>query len=174
MHLCTNRLSEQLTDIEQAHVERCQECTQQREMLLALKASVDQMELVTPPQDNWLEISRRLDENRNESMQAKPHWSVSIAASVICVCVGWLIWNNHNLQRQLDTVLQINNGLELQLVQENVPVLQRVSLMDDIRRIDMTIRYTQDQQEKKQLLEQRQQLIKALQTPQGDNNEISI
>jgi len=50
--------------------------------------------------------------------------------------VGWLVWNNHQLLEQLEIVLKINQGMELQLAEYSHPRLHQIYILQEIRAVE--------------------------------------
>jgi hypothetical protein len=174
MHICDTRLGTHLNDLERLHIEQCQECADQHQQMTELKSNVDAMELIMPPAEVWqkLACSPKLKAKNNLRK-----WIVvaALAASTSFVSFSWLMFNNYQLQNQLEQVLQVNQRLELQLVQNSIPSFKQARLLTQVREVEVQLQNAATQVEKLRLLKERQALInKMVNLQQGESNEYSI
>ena len=107
----------------------------------------------------------------------KDIWSyvVGFAASTTFLALTWLMFNNYQLQQQLEQVLQVNQNLELQLVQDTMPTFRQAQLLLSVRKIEQELVIAITPAEKLVLLKKRQRLIADMIKGQnGAQNEFSI
>lgn len=179
MHINKNTLTEPLTSTEKAHMNSCQQCTYEYEALSQLHNSVEQIELIPPPQSDWLEIQQRMANKAKVKAKVKLtspiQWFISVAASAFIVAVGWLAWSNHHLQGQLEEVLYVNQMFELQLMQDSIPTFQQSQLQSQIRTVELLLIDAKTPKEKLSLLKARQKIIAEMViNTQGVQHEFSI
>ncbi len=174
MHIEQNRINQPLTELEKQHLLQCDECQEQQQLLTQLTNSAAALELVTPPPQSWQAIKASMNQpkvsqpvglsiapNINPSAVKKPYWHnvTAIAATVMLTMFGYLMWNNFQLQNQLEQVLQVNQTLEQQLDQKDVPGIYQTDLLLQVRGIEQALDKAKSKAQKLALLKQRQQLI---------------
>lgn len=115
MHICDSLLGANLSELEQLHVNTYQECASQHSLMLVIKNNVENLELLIPPAEVWQKIAHSPVVNRKR-IGRKWMYVAAIAASTSFISFTWLMFNNYQLQHQLEQVLQVNQGLELQLI----------------------------------------------------------
>ncbi len=82
-----------------------------------------------------------------------------MAASTLFAGFSWLIFNNYQLQNQLEYVLQVNQSLELQLIQNSMPTFRQAQLLNKVRKLEIQLMEATTTAEKLNLLKIRQSLI---------------
>jgi hypothetical protein len=175
MHIMTNRLAEPLTSAEQEHLKSCEQCTFEQEAINQLKCSVEEIKLLHPPESDWLAIQQRMAKKKQVKRTSFMQFFISAAASFFFIAVGWLTWNNYQLQGQLEQVLHVNQTLELQLMQNGTPTFHQTQLLSKIRLIDLQLVDTATPAEKISLLKQRQKFMAEMViNKNGKHHEYSI
>jgi len=175
MHINKNTSAEPLTSAEKQHLKSCQQCSYEQEALTRLSTAVEQIELLPPPQNDWLAIQQRMT-NKSKIKHTSPiPWFISVAASVTFIAVGWLAWSNHHLQGQLEQVLQVNQSLEMQLIQGSTPTFHQTQLLSKIMLIEMRLAKATSAEEQLLILKERQEaMTKLVINKQGKQHEFSI
>jgi len=174
MHINENHLGQPLSLIEQQHLLNCSRCNEQHKNLSLLKQHAHNIELLTPPPQVWFSIK-----NRQTVNPTTPQWRYRIAgfaASTILAMFGYLMFNNYQLQQQVEQVVQINQSLEIQLMQNTIPTFQQAKMLSNVRNIEYALIQAQDPKEKIRLLKQRQKIISNLVESQtkGENHVFQI
>jgi hypothetical protein len=182
MHINLQPNKEIYTEAELLHIQECSQCNEDIYAFDLLQESSSQMPLMVPDELNWQAIKRSI--NTNEQVAVQPITKTTrsflfqkimgIAASTFFIAVGWLVWNNHQLQTQLEQVLMVNQSLELQLARDQIPTFRQAKLLNKVRIIEENLIYAQSQQEKLHLLKRRQKLVAEMVRYQGEEDEISI
>ena len=111
MHINSDRITELLTAVECLHIENCTQCKVERQKLMALKVSVNQLELIQPPEHIWQNIKHQHVIKQKQPNNIKP-FLFACAASMFFVSAVWLMWSNYHLQGQLKEILLVNAMLE--------------------------------------------------------------
>ena len=174
MHINSDRLIESLTEVELMHINSCSQCESERAKLIALKLSANQMEIIHPPKETWLALQNKLP-NKQEKVSHFKRYVFSSAASLFFVAVGWLVWSNYSLQKQLEQVLLVNQTIESQLVQESMPTFHQAQLLSKIRVIDLQLINATTSKEKLKILKQRHKLMaEMVRNSKGKEYEYSI
>lgn len=174
MHINSDRLTESLTQIELLHIESCTQCKIERQKLIALTVSANQMVTVQPPNDVWQELEKRLPRNKNKASQFKQFIFAS-AASLFFIAVTWLVWSNYSLQNQLQEILLVNMMLEDKVNISQQVTFQQATLVARLRELDHELFQAHSTKEKLKILQKRRALIQQhLVEPQGKNDEFSI
>ena len=179
MHICSTRLGMQLTEIELKHLEQCDVCQFEHQLLQELRLSEINASVISPPNAVWqrIEMSLSMKDKKKEKVK-RPMWQKLslVAASTAFVGFSWLMLNNYQLQIQLEQVLQVNRSLELQIIQTQQPTFQQAQLLFEVGQIDFSLREATSTTEKVKLLNIRQQVIDEMVKlqQQGNENEISI
>ena len=174
MHICDSRLGAKLSELEQLHVNTCQECASQHSLMLVIKNNVENLELLTPPAEVWKKLAHSPVVNRKRRGR-KWMFLAAIAASTSFISFTWLMFNNYQLQNQLKQVLQVNQRLELQLIQNSMPTFKQARLITQVREIEFQLQEATTAIEKLTLLKARQKLInKMVNLQKGNSNEYSI
>jgi hypothetical protein len=139
-----------------------------------LKVSANQLDVIRPPQEAWETIKTRLPTPKKEVSHFK-RYVFSSAASLFLVAVGWLVWSNYSLQKQLEGVLLVNQTIENQLVQDSMPTFHQAQLLSKIRVIDVKLINASTAKEKLKILKQRQKLMaEMVRNSKGKEHEYSI
>ena len=153
------------------------------EDIKALKQSAGDINLQIPDAANWRKINNRI---KNSSKLAnlkvnsvKKYASaknlLAMAATVSFLCVSWLGWNNHQLQKQLEIALKVNKGMELQLAEYSNPRLNQLYLLQEIRAVEDKLITEKSLKVKIDILKQRSVLMQQiLEYQKGGNDEFSI
>jgi hypothetical protein len=174
MHINSDRLIESLSEIELLHIESCTQCKTERQKLIALKASANQIDLIQPPIIAWNNIAPTLTVKINKTNRIRKIL-ISTAASVFMVSISWLMWSNYSLQHQLEQVLLINKTIENQLVQDRMPTFHQTQLLSKIRLIDLQLINATTSKEKLNILKHRQKLMtEMVSNSKGKEYEYSI
>ena len=175
MHIINNRLEDQLTSAEQEHLKFCEQCTFEQQAINQLKCSVEEMKLLHPPESDWLAIQQHLAKKKQVKRTSFLQFFISAAASVSFIAIGWLTWDNYQLQGQLEQVLYVNQTLELRLMQNGTPTFNQIQLLSKIRRIDLKLFDTTTPVQKISLLKQRQKFMAEMViNKNGKHHEYSI
>jgi hypothetical protein len=173
MHICENRLGKNLNDIERVHIAQCQECAYQHQLMTDLNNNVNTMELIEPPVAVWEKLARSSVVKRKKRVR-KWVFFAAVAASTSFISFTWLMFNNYQLQNQLELVLQVNQSLELQLTLNKMPTFKQAQLITLVREIEYRL-HGATTVEKLALLKERQQLVsKIVNLQKGNSNEYSI
>jgi hypothetical protein len=119
MHINQNRLTQQLSKEETVHIEECEQCRDEYNLLLQLKSSAEEIPLLSPNDANWQAIEKRIayKTDKQPRKSSISYTLLATAASILLIAGGWLIGSNYQLQRQLDQVLLVNHDLEEKLSQ---------------------------------------------------------
>jgi hypothetical protein len=182
MHVNFKQTHDKYSEAELLHLQQCYQCQQDAKSLEQLKKSATLIPIIVPEELNWQAIKQRTTAKKHVDIQPKskvtrPYFFqqvIGIAASTFFIAVGWLVWNNHQLQSQLEQVLMVNQSLELQLAQDQIPTFRQAKLLNKVRLIEENLIYAQSQKEKLQLLKERQKLVAEMVRYQGEDDEISI
>ncbi|MCJ8273562.1 MAG: hypothetical protein MJK04_29695, partial [Psychrosphaera sp.] len=163
MHIEQNRVNQPLTELEKQHLQQCDECQAQQQLLAQLTNSAAELELVTPPAQSWQVIKASMNQPKapqlvQSSTTTKPYWHnvTAIAATVMLTMFGYLMWNNFQLQSQLEQVLQVNQSLEQQLDQKDVPGIYQADLLLQVRGVEQALDKAKSKAQKLAQLKQRQ------------------
>lgn len=174
MHINNDRLIDSLTEIELLHIESCVDCKNERQKLMALKTSANQLELLIPDERVWQDIKFQ-QIIKTKKTKGNNAFIFASASSFFCISIGWLTWTNYSLQKQLEQVLFVNKTLEIQLVEGSVPSLQQAQLLSEIHSIDLQLMKAITIEEKLLILQQRQKLMAEMVINlQGNNYDYSI
>lgn len=172
MHINSDRLIESLTEVELMHINNCTQCAMERQKLVALKISANQINVDKPPNLAWENIAKSLPVDKKKNNRIK-ELIYAFAASLFMVSVGWLMWSNHSLQNQLQQVLIANQVLELQLKQE--ANIQQPSLLLEVKAVESNLYHSNNTHHQLQLLKARQRLLQQIVERQaGEQHEFSI
>ncbi|WP_206483175.1 hypothetical protein [Thalassotalea sp. G2M2-11] len=158
MHITSDRLTESLSDIELLHIQSCTQCKIERQKLMALKVSANQMSLMSPSDEVWQQLAKQLPVKKKKSFSIKS-FTYASAASLMMLSIGWLMWSQHQLQQELEAVLVLNNKLEEQLYKADVPAYNQVLIMHDLSEINSRLVGTKSTKEKIEILDRRSKLI---------------
>jgi hypothetical protein len=173
MHINSDRLTELLTEVECLHIENCTQCKVERQKLMALKVSVNQLDLIQPPEQVWQDIKYRHSMNQKntqkKSFHIKPYVFAS-AASIFFVSAMWLMWSNYHLQGQLKEILLVNAMLEQEIVTQSKPTFKQAIFVDQLRSLDSKLFDANTNETKLSLLEKRQLIIKQYIKSIGEDN----
>jgi len=120
MHINLNRSNDAITEIEALHLQQCAQCREDLNYLKQLHDSAKLMQEIVPKELNWQVIHQKTLAKKQVAMKPNNRSFISkqiiaTAASTFFIAVGWLIWNNYQLQSQLEQVLFVNNQLEERL-----------------------------------------------------------
>ncbi len=180
MHINKDKLTASLTAHEQAHLKSCQSCAFEYESLKQLTSSAETIELLQPPVSDWLAIQEKMSKvqpaHKAKKTKRTPlvQYFISAAASVTLIIVGWLSWNNHQLQNQLDQVLMVNVQLEQQLATHEFLTYQQSQLLLKVRKVEAQLVNEKQSTKKLLLLEQRSFLMTEMINDKGEEHEYSI
>lgn len=174
MHINSDHLGDPLSKDEQQHLLDCKSCDHQHQSLLMLKQQAHDIVIESPPAEVWFKIN-----NRHAVIKSTPQWRYRIAgfaATALMVMFGYLMFNNYQLQQQMEQVLQVNQSLEIQLLQNTIPTFQQAKMLSDVRNIEQALIQAQQPKEKLRLLKQRQKIITNLVESQvkGDDHVFTI
>jgi hypothetical protein len=171
MHIEQNRICQPLSELEKQHLLQCGECQAQQQLLTQLTNSAAGLELITPPAQSWQAIKSSMNQPKISQpvelrpvelrVVTKPYWQnvTAIAATLMLTMFGYLMWNNFQLQNQLEQVLQVNQTLEQQLDRKDVPGIYQADLLLQVRGVERALDKAKSKAQKLALLKQRQQLI---------------
>jgi len=182
MHINFQRTKDKYTEAELLHLQQCSQCMEDINSLEELQHSAKDIRVLVPDEMNWQAIKQRTtnaeqDKGGANTKSKRPYFiqqMMGIAASTFLVAVGWLAWSNYQLQNQLEQVLMVNQSLERQLIQDEVPSFRQAKLLNKVRLIEEDLIYVQSQKEKLKLLKERQKLVAQMVRYQGEEDEISI
>lgn len=180
MHINQEKLGKLLSKREQEHLLACSDCREENEKLQALTECAENLPLLTPPKDAWYKIVTKQRQAESAQQNKKIirfsiHWSIGIAASTILAVQTWLMWNNYQLQQQLEQVLFVNQSLEIKLLEANALTFSQTKLLSQVRAIELQLADAASAEEKLSLLKSRQKIMKAmLEVNQGEDYEYSI
>jgi len=171
MHINSAHLGKELSKAERKHMQECDVCAFEHDLLAKLKYSSEEMSLETPPSFVWEGIQRSgkiPKSQRNRLWQA-----VTGLAATILIC--GLLFNNYQLQGQLEQVLLVNQSLELQIIQDSAPTFRQAKLLTKIRKIDLQLLEATVASDKLVFLKERQKLItEMVRSQKGGDYEFSI
>lgn len=177
MHINLNRITQQLDEEESLHLEECQHCRDEYTLLVQLQMSAEEIQLLTPNQDNWQAIEKRISIKANKQSK-RPIVSYSLmatAASVLFMAGGWLFWSNYQLQIQLEQVLLVNNHLEEKLNQLGGGKFGASTAFIQVLAIEDKLKVSTSVKEQTSLLKQREKhLRKIINTKESGEYEYSI
>lgn len=161
MHINSERLVESLTESEALHLIECTECKLEREKLLALKISANQIELMLPP--------RKLKNAviKNDLYKAKNNyrpfvWAGGIAASVLFSVIGLVTYQQLNIQQELVKLTLSNQLLESQLKEMNQNHQFTSDMLNQVLLAEQYMADTNDGKQLLYLLKRRQEAIQAM------------
>jgi hypothetical protein len=182
MHINFQHTHDKYTEADLLHLQQCFQCQEDVKALDQLKESVNSIPVMVPEEFNWQAIKQRTIDKDHGAIQPKPKAArpyffqqvIGIAASTFFIALGWLAWSNHQLQNQLEQVLMVNQSLERQLNEDQIPTFRQAKLLNKVRIIEENLIYVNSQNEKLQLLKARQKLVAEMVRYQGEKNEISI
>jgi len=175
MHINKNTSGELLTSAEKKHLASCAQCRYEQQTLAQLNNAVDEIVLLTPPQSDWLVIQEHMANKSKVKRASFIKTYMGIAASVLAITFTWLAWTNHQLQGQLEQVLQVNQSLEIQLIQGSTPTFNQTQLLSKIMLIEMRLAKATTAEEQLLILKERQQaMTKLVINKQGKQHEFSI
>jgi len=182
MHINFQRTKDKYTEAELLHLQQCSQCMEDINSLEQLQQSAREIQVIVPDEMNWQAIKQRTANteqvNSLSSLKKKRPFFfqqiMGIAASTFLVALGWLAWSNYQLQNQLEQVLIVNQSLERQLIQDEIPTFRQAKLLNKVRLIEEDLIYVQSQKEKLRLLKERQKLVAQMVRYQGEEDEISI
>jgi len=174
MHVNSERFTQNLTPEELSHIESCDQCKDELFKLTALKQSAESLQLLQPPQHIEFAVVDRVIKSKRNKRKA-PYILIATAASMFCVAVGWLVWNNFYLQYKLEQVLLVNQQLESQLMQSSSPIYNQIELLVRVRQIELKIREAETSSEKIGLLQERKKIMtEMVENTKGQDYEYSI
>lgn len=174
MHITSERLTESLTQVELLHIESCTQCKVERQKLIALKVSANQMNLVAPPSAAWENIQVKLPSKPQQSNKLM-RFVYASAASIFMISLGWLMWSNYSLQQQMEEILLVNMILEDKINIEQNFTFQQARLVESLQELDMALYQATTTKEKLAVLQKRRQLIQQhLSREVKDEHEFSI
>ena len=158
MHVCSTRLGLKLTERELIHLEQCQTCKFEQQALTDLRLCANNSPLIVPPEVVWQKLQKSTVITNKIK---RPLWQkiTVMAASTLFAGFSWLIFNNYQLQNQLEYVLQVNQSLELQLIQNSMPTFRQAQLLNKVRKLEIQLMEATTTAEKLNLLKIRQSLI---------------
>lgn len=158
MHVCSTRLGLKLTELELIHLEQCQTCKFEHQTLTDLRLCANNSPLIVPPEVVWQKLQKSTVITNKIK---RPLWQkiTVMAASTLFAGFSWLIFNNYQLQNQLEYVLQVNQSLELQLIQNSMPTFRQAQLLNKVRKLEIQLMEATTTAEKLNLLKIRQSLI---------------
>jgi len=182
MHINFQRTKDKYTEAELLHLQQCSQCIEDVNLLEQLQLSAKEIQVIVPDEINWQAIKQRTINTEQVNVQSnskskRPYFFqqiMAIAASTFLIAVGWLAWSNYQLQNQLEQVLLVNQSLERQLIQDEIPTFRQAKLLNKVRLIEEDLIYVQSQKEKLRLLKERQKLVAQMVRYQGEEDEISI
>lgn len=179
MHINLNRCNEELTDKEVLHLQHCQDCREDLNILNQLSESAKSTPLIVPQELNWQVIQRKMPVNKPKHLTKRTRSFLfqkisAIAASTFFIAVGWLVWNNYQLQAQLEQSLVQNQKLELQLEYGISLTFQQVHLLSELEQIEMALTQSIDAEDKVKLLKLRYEKLVTIIDKKELSNEISI
>lgn len=183
MHINLQKNENEYTEAELLHIQQCDQCQDDIHSLEQLKKSAKVIKIMVPEELNWQAIKQRT--TKIEQVMVQPKYKstrsllfqqvMGIAASTFFIAVGWLVWNNNQLQNQLEQVLMVNQSLELQLFENASPTFYQASVLNKVRSIEIQLTQSEDVKEKVVLLNKRKSLIQEIITIQKENDDaISI
>lgn len=180
MHINFSQIGKNINEIELAHIQQCDECKNQYQLLSQLYQDAHTQPMINPPEEVWLKIAatrnnNRLNKNQQPTKKSRWPWLIGLAASTLFFTVTWLAWNNYQLQFQLEQVLLVNQGLELQLTQNQAPSYRQAQLLLEVRKVELNLSHNKSKKEKLALLKQRHALMSEMvKENQGATYEYSI
>lgn len=147
------------------------------------KIELDVENQLEPPLRVWQEIERQTN-GQSQSISHETRypikkvtaWGLSLAASVLLMSMGWLIWSNYHLQSQFEQVLVLNQQLEQQLAFSTLPQYQKTQLITQLNRLNILLIASETTGEKIEILKTRRNIIAQLikRKQQGKEHEFSI
>jgi len=142
-----NRNIKLLTESDLQHISKSTITDEEQEVMSVLILSAKELMVATPNKNNWDEIQKKIkplikeDETITNHLTVVPFYLkfISLAASVLCISMGWLAWNNFQLQNQLEQVLTMNRILEQQILHGSSNSLIYSQTMQQIRFIEQDL-----------------------------------
>jgi hypothetical protein len=183
MHINIQQNQAEYTEKELLHLQQCYQCQEDIKSLEELKKSAELIQVIVPGELNWQAIKQRTSHKQKIVIKPKKHSARSlivqqimgIAASTFFLAVGWLVWNNYQLQSQLEQVLMVNQSLELQLFENTSPTFHQASVLNKVRNIELKLSQSKNVEEKLSLLNKRKSLIQEIVNTQEESDDaISI
>jgi len=158
MHINSDRLTDSLTQVELLHIESCTQCKIEREKLMALKLSANQIDAVAPPNSIWRQLEAQLPGKTPKKLNKKTGL-VAVAATVFMMALSWLFWSNYQLHQQFEEVLVTNKLLEEQLIIESIPTIAQVGIISELEKLTTQLYFAKDKKEKLYLLQKRREVF---------------
>jgi hypothetical protein len=183
MHINLRQHNDAYSAAELVHIQQCNQCQEDLSTFKKLQAAAKKMPEIVPEVLNWQAIKQRTINIEQTAIKAKPKLNrtylfqqfIRVAASTFFIAVGWLVWNNHQLQNQLEQMLVINSVLEEQVITQIEVSFQQVALIETLRDIDSELLQAQTKIEKVAVLQKRQVILKNhINTLKGSSHVFSI
>lgn len=184
MHINLRQADDGYSGTELIHLQQCELCQNDLKILELLQDSTKTLPLIVPEEMNWQVIQQRLivKDTLKEKKQSKItklffyKQIMAVAASTFFIAVGWLVWNNYQLQTQLEQTLVLNQQLEIQLQLEYGSSLtfQQVHLLTELEQIDIALSKAVSVKGKVSLLNLRYEKLVKINQKKEVSNEISI
>ena len=183
MHINLRQHNDAYTAAELVHIQQCSQCQEDVSTLEKLQQSAELVPEIVPEALNWQAIKQRTINKQTTSTKPKSIFNrpfifqqlIGVAASTFFIAVGWLVWNNHQLQNQLEQMLVINSALEEKMFSQIEVSFQQVTLIEKLRDIDSELLQAQTNVEKVTVLQKRQAILKShINTLKGNSHVFSI
>jgi len=183
MHINLRQHADEYSVVESLHINQCEQCQTDIKTLDQLHQSAKEMPVIEPNELNWQSIKLRTENKKIIKLPQKNKINrpfiyqnlSALAASTFFIAVGWLVWNNHQLQNQLEQVLLTNQQLELKLVSPTTNTYQQVFFVKKINELDQKLQNVSSLEQQVTLLEKRTVLVLELyKTQQGISDVFSI
>lgn len=176
MHLSSDRMSDKLSNIENVHLKSCLQCQEEMMKIKALRNSVEFIEILTPPEKSWADISAKMA-HRTKSKKAKPErWKMitSLAASVALFAFGNITYQQVQMQNELTDLRHSNYILESQLIELKQNGNHSREMLKQVLYIEKELGNVTSKSEVVFQLKQRQLIMKAMigSKVNGSQNEI--
>jgi hypothetical protein len=180
MHINLRQNHDEYNEEELIHLQKCYQCQEDLKSIEQLYSSAKTLPLLVPEEFNWQVIQQKTIIKKQSKVESKTRpfiyqQMMAVAASTFFIAVGWLVWNNHQLQSQLEQVLLVNQSLELQLYETKNPTFHQVNVLNEVRNIEIQLASAETKKQKLALLTARTKLIQEMVNAQnGEENAISI
>jgi len=166
----------------------CHQCQEEQGLVELMRQEVSELPVITPSESNWHAIQFKLKTKDDEKpLGSKPRPNnirqlifkaktiTAIAASLSFVMIGFLSWQNYQMEHRFEQVLTMNELLEERLSEQTVPYFSQISISNKLSQLDVEFYRAKTIEEKLAILMQRKKIIEGYLKPdQGVSNEFSI
>ncbi len=167
-HVDEEKMISGICDDDRKHLNECQLCQENLELLQSMANSKNSSQLLIPPPYIW----ERIESTRKGNGSKKINVFMSVAASILVGFVGIMTWKTHLLHQDIDLLISQNRSLELQITQNQVMNYQQAEVYEELWRIENKLISVESIDKQKNYLKQRRLTIqKIIDLQQGVTNE---